>query len=307
MKCCVIGGSGHIGQFLVGMLLDDGYQVTIITSGKTPIPQTGRWSDVTAVRYTYARGDPHWAQVLQQNAADIVIDILGADVPATYAAVRGAARQLIVCGSLWMLGEPRVVPTPEETQSECPFPGYAVRYQELCETRRRAASDGFPFAAIMPPNIAGPGKVPLECLGGRSIEVHRAHQRGEAVPLPEPGQTLIGPCDAEDVAKAFFLAATHPDRMADEIFNVGSSYALTARQLVEVYSGIYGIQIPIEWTSWQHYSTVISPDLGANFHFKAHMCPDITKIRSKLGYEPGYTPEEALERGVDWMKREHLL
>ena len=228
-------------------------------------------------------------------------------MPATYAAVKASAGQFIACGSLWMFGEPIIVPTPEETQTECPFPGYALRYEELRETCRRAKSDGFLFAAIMPPNIAGPGKVPLECRGGRSIETHRAHQRGEPVPLPEPGQTLIGPCDAEDVAGGFLAATRRPEQAAGEIFNVGSAYALTVRQFVEAYADIYGKAIPIEWTSWQRYSTVILPDLGANFHFKAHMCPDLSKIRSKLGYEPKFTPEAALERGVAWMKDEGLI
>jgi nucleoside-diphosphate-sugar epimerase len=32
------------------------------------------------------------------------------------------------------------------------------------------------------------------------------------------------------------------------------------------------------------------------------MLPDISKIRARLGYEPHYTPEQTLERAVDWMK-----
>lgn len=237
----------------------------------------------------------------------MTIDILGADVPATYEAVRGVSRQLIACGSLWMFGEPRVVPTPEETQNPCEFEGYALRYEELLATRERASADGFPFTAIMPPNICGPGKIPLDGRGGRDIEVHRAHQRGEPVPLPEPGQTLIGPCDAWDIARAFYLAVQHREAAAGEIFNVGSAYALTARQFIETYGHIYGVEIPIEWVSWQEYAERILPDLGANYHFRAHMCPDLTKIGRKLGYVPRYTPEETMERAVDWMRREGML
>ena len=307
MKVCVIGGSGHIGRNLVEMLAGDGCDVTIITRGRTPIPSGGAWDQVEAVECDYRRDDPKWRQCIGAIRAQVVIDIPGADVPGTYAAARETCEHFIACGSVWMFGEPRVVPTPEETQTECPFEGYALRYRELLETRERAAADGIAFTAIMPPNICGPGKIPLEARGGRSLEVHAAHRRGEPVPLPEPGQTLIGPCDAEDVAQGFFLAHQRREAAAGEIFNVGSRYALTALRFVETYGDIYGVNIPVEWRSWQDYGTHISPDPGANFHFKAHMCPDLAKIATRLGYAPRYTPEETLARAVDWMRQQGMI
>jgi nucleoside-diphosphate-sugar epimerase len=307
MRICVIGGSGHIGKNLVKMLLDDGCEVTVVTRGRTPIPTTGKWDKVAIVRASYNRSDPEWARCMRDAAAEVVIDIPGTDVPATYEAVKARCKHFIACGSIWMFGEPRVVPTPEETQNPCIFEGYAVRYRELHETKDRATRDGIPFSAVMPPNICGPCQIPLECRGGRSLDVHKSHMRGEPVPLPEPGQTLIGPCDAEDVAQAFFLAFQNCDAAAGEIFNVGSAYALTALQFVETYAQIYGVKIPIEWHTWQDYATKISPDLGANFHFRAHMCPDLTKVRARLGYEPRYTPEETMERAVRWMKDEGMI
>jgi nucleoside-diphosphate-sugar epimerase len=303
----VIGGSGHIGKNLVEMLVGDGHEVSIVTRGRTAIPSGGKWEKVTAIRHEYRRDDEEWARFIRATDAEVMIDIPGTDVPATYDAAKGKCKHFIACGSVWMFGEPRVVPTPEETQSPCPFEGYAIRYRELHETRDRAARDGIAFTAIMPPNICGPYQIPLEGRGGRSIEVHRAHMRGEPVPLPEPGNTLIGPCDAEDVAQGFFLALQHRDAAAGEIFNVGSAYALTALQFIEAYAQIYGVKIPIEWHTWQDYSTKVSPDLGANFHFKAHMCPDLTKISARLGYRPRYTPEETMSRAVSWMKTEGLL
>ena len=307
MKACVIGGTGHIGTNLAPMLVDAGFKVTVVTRGRTPIPTVGAWSRVTCVRGVYERGVASWGRVLEEVGAELVIDILARDVPSTYEAAKGKCRHFIACGSLWMYGEPKVVPTPEKTQGPCPFEAYAERYRELLETRKSAARDGVAFTAIMPPNICGPGKVPLEGLGGRSVEVHRSHQRGDPVPLPEPGQTLIGPCHAEDVAQGFLLAAQQPEAADGGIYNVGARYALTAIEFMETYGRIYGTDIPIEWHSWQDYETKVSPDPGANYHFRAHMCPDIRKIAAHLGYAPRYTPEEAMEAAVSWMKSEELL
>jgi nucleoside-diphosphate-sugar epimerase len=307
MKVCVIGGSGHIGKNLVEMLVGDGHQVSIVTRGRTAIPSGGKWDKVTVIKREYRRDDEEWARFIRATAAEVMIDIPGTDVPATYDAAKQKCRHFIACGSVWMFGEPRVVPTPEETQTLCPFEGYAIRYRELHETRDKAARDGMAFTAIMPPNICGPYQIPLEGRGGRSIEVHKSHMRGEPVPLPEPGNTLIGPCDAEDVAQGFFLALQQRDAAAGEIFNVGSAYALTALQFIETYAQIYRVKIPIEWHTWADYSTKVLPDLGANFHFKAHMCPDLTKIAARLGYRPRYTPEETMSRAVSWMRSGGLL
>ena len=307
MKVCVIGGTGHVGHNLAPMLVADGHDVTVVTRGATAAPSGGAWDKIARVACSYGRNDSAWTQCISAIGAEVTIDILGGDVPGTYAAARGTCKHYIACGSVWMFGEPKVVPTPEETQTPCPFEGYAIRYRELLEMQVRAAVDGVAFTAIMPPNICGPGKIPLDCLGGRSIEAHRAHRRGDPVPLPEPGQTLIGPCDAEDIARAFLLAVQNREAAAGEIFNVGSRYALTCLKFVEAYGEIYGVTIPIEWHSWEDFSTRVCPDIGSNFHFKAHMCPDLTKITLRLGYAPRYTPEETLARAVAWMQEEGML
>ncbi|MBI4025653.1 MAG: NAD(P)-dependent oxidoreductase [Verrucomicrobia bacterium] len=305
MRICVIGGTGHVGKYLTPMLVEAGHEVTVVASGRTPVPDDAVWSCVRVARQQY--GAEGWTNTIRDLKAEVVIDILQGDSPALYAAVRETCDHLIVCGSVWMLGLPRVVPTSEETQGTCVFKGYARRYTQLLETKTRAAADGKTFTAIMPPNICGPYKVPLDGRGGRSLEIHRSHRRGEPVILPEPGSTLIGPCDAEDIARGFFCAVQRRDEAADEVFNVGSVYALTAVKFIETYGCIYGVKIPIEFVSWRKFEEEVLPEVGAHWHFKANMCPDISKISRKLGYRPAHTPEQTLERAVKWMMDEKLL
>ena len=307
MKICVIGGTGHIGSFLTPMLASDGHDVTVLTRGTDRQLNGPAWSKITFATGQYSRNDAAWGDLIKQIAAEVVIDIVGADLPSTYAAAKQSGQHVIACGSLWMFGPPRLVPTPPVTQGPCPFEGYAKRYDEMQQVRGQAPRDGVAFSAIMPPNIAGPGKIPLEGMGGRDIEVHRDHQRGRPVPLPDGCNTLIGPCDAEDIARAFALAVNQRDAAAGELFNVGSAYALPAPQFVEAYATIYGNPIPIEWVDSQRYKTEILPDLGSHAHFYLHMCPDIAKLRTALGYEPQYTPEATLERAVAWMRDQQLL
>ncbi len=309
MKVLVIGGTGHIGLFLTEMLVEDGHEVLVASSGRLSFPESLTAQGVRHARLSYheALADGTLAALLVEERPQAVVDILQGDTDAVYAACRRAGvEHLVNCGSVWMWGRPKVVPTPEEPQTECPFEGYRQRLGRLQAAVARSGEGGLLVSGIMPPNICGPGKIPLEGQGGRSLEVHRAHRRGEPVVLPYPGTNLIGPCDAQDVARGFRCAIAHPEQAGGEIFNVGSAYALTSERFVGVYGEIYGVEIPVEYVDPERFRSEVMPDEGASFHFLEHMCPDISKLRA-LGYEPAYTPEETMERAVRWMFDSGLL
>lgn len=305
MNVSIIGGTGHIGKNLTKMLVEAGHEVTVVASGRTPAPEGGVWERVRRVHQEY--GVEGWTDTIRDLKAEAIVDLLQGNSPGLYEAVKATCEHFVVCGSVWMFGLPRVVPTPDETQGPCPFDGYARRYAQMLETRSRATAEGRAFTAVMPPNICGPYKVPLDCKGGRDVEVHRSCQRGQPVILPEPGSTLIGPCDAEDVARGFFCALQNRERAAGEVFNVGSAYALTSIQFVETYGDLFGVKIPIEFVSWRKFEEEVLPDVGAHWHFKANMCPDITKISQRIGYQPAFTPEQTMERAVKWLVDQRLL
>ena len=309
MRVLIIGGTGHIGVFLTKMLAGDGDEITVVSTGRTR-------TDVGALRavhlakmdYRQALDDGTFIKLLKESNIEAVVDILQSHSALVYDACRkSGVAQLVACGSVWMFGRPKVVPTPEVVQGDNPFGSYRQRFAEMLEVMHRSKRDGFPFTGIMPPNICGPGKIPLEGAGGRSIEVHRAHQRGEEVVLPFPGTNLIGPCDAEDVARGFHGALRNRQAAAGEIFNVGSAYALTTEKFIATYSGIYGSRIPVRYVPAEIYTRDISPEIGAHFHFIEPMCPDISKISSRLGYKPKYTPEETMARAVGWMREKGML
>ncbi|MFH1737544.1 MAG: NAD(P)-dependent oxidoreductase [bacterium] len=304
MKTLIIGGTGHVGCHMVPRLLAEGIGVSVLSSGRTPPPSDPVWRQVDYIEHDYRSGT--LPAVIQENPPDTVIDMLG--MGHTYDLFRQSTGRIIVCGSTWMYGEPKVIPTPEEAQTvPCPFEGYARRFERIHQDLKAAKDDGIQFTAIMPPNICGPGKIPLEGMGGRSLDVHRAHAAGEKLVLPEGAECLIGPCDAADIADLFVLAITNPQAAAGEIFNAGSAYALTASEFIRTIADIYKTTIPIVYVSWEKYITEVSTDMGAYWHFKAHMCPDIGKARAKLGYEPKFTPEQTMQRAIRWMREKDLL
>ena len=305
MKILVIGGTGHVGAFLVEMLCDQGHEVVAASRGKGKMPTHACIDGAKLITL-----DTHNMDELTALAATEHFDVI-VDFPGTawnvWNAFRDTASHIIACGSLWMLGYPHVVPTPEQTQDNCPFEGYAKRYQQIIDMIADSYRHKAAFTAVFPPNICGPGKIPLDTLGGRDIEVHKANMRGEVVYLPSGPEAMVGPCDAYDLATIFFLAIHNRTAAAGQIFNGGSAYSLTASQFVETMGNLYGVEIPVAYVPWEEYEKKISPGIGWWWHFYAHMCPDISKARDLLGYEPMYTPEEALTRAVDWMRDNGLL
>jgi nucleoside-diphosphate-sugar epimerase len=166
MNILIIGGSGHIGGFLTDLLVEDGHEVVVMASGRTP-PRNG--TELIAMLYPDALKDGSFQALLRQRQFDGVVDILQGDIAGVYSAcAANEVSHLVACGSLWMFGRPKTVPTPEAAQTECPFEDYQQRFQEMRNVLERSKTNPCAFSAIMPPNICGPGKIPLDGHGGRS-------------------------------------------------------------------------------------------------------------------------------------------
>lgn len=296
MNVLIIGGTGHVGKFLCDILVERGHTVTVASRGTKELPK--------GVSSVVCNAEKTEELLPLRNKHFDTVAIFPGMTGTVYDALAGYVPHIIACGSLWMYGAPRTVPTPEVTQSECPFPEYVERYTDI---GRMMADDRSLFSAIMPPNICGPGKIPMDGLGGRDIEVHKAHRRGETVFLPDGAESLISPCDAYDIAMLFALCAEQPERSGNQLFNVGPKQGITATQFIRTYAEIYHTEIPIEYVSWEWYRNEISPNIGCWWHFYTHMCPDISKASSLLGFAPKYTVQETMERAVKWMYDTHLL
>lgn len=304
VKILVLGGTGHVGSFLVPMLVKQGHYVYVGTRGKTGLKSYSSYEKVHFL--SVDSKDRKDLEALKKYDFEVVVDMPGSawDV---WSVLSDSVEHIVACGSLWMFGKPVIVPTPEVKQGDCPFPTYAERFDKIQYMIEHSGEKKAVFTAIMPSNICGPGKVPLDCTLDRSIEAHKSHMAGDKVVLPDGPECIISPCDAEDIAQLFFRAIHNREASAGQIFNVGSKYGVTATRLVEIYSEIYGVNIPIERVSWDKYVNEISPGISWWWHLYAHMAPDISKAQRLLGYEPKYTPEQTLKRAVEWMQSEEML
>src|SRR5689334_2690831 len=131
MRIVVIGGSGHIGTFLIPRLVRAGHEVVSISRG-----QQSRYAD-----------DPAWQQVRQVTAdreaedsagtfgdrvaglrPDVVVDLICFTLESATALVerlRGETGHLLHCGSIWRAGPSRRAPITEDDATP-PFGEYGI-------------------------------------------------------------------------------------------------------------------------------------------------------------------------------------
>ncbi len=305
MKILIVGGTGHVGTFLTPMLVNAGHDVYIGTRGVHAVEgeayKGAKFIQLDAKNMESIRA-------LKAYEFDTIIDFPGT-ASNFWDELKDSISHLIACGSLWMYGYPHTVPTPELLYPEEPAvsAGYRARFKRIQDMIEESGKCKAVFTAIMPPNICGPGKIPLDQLCDRSAENHKAMMRGEEVILPDGPEALIGPCDAEDIAALFFLAAENREAAAGQLFNVGCEYSILFSDLIKVFADIHGVEIPIKRVSWEEYHTKVNPELGAWWHYYAHMLPDISKAKRLLGFKPKYTPEMTVRRAVEWMKAEGII
>lgn len=305
MKILVIGGTGHVGTFLVPKLVAEGHEVYVGTRGNKKPSDKQLFEGTKFI--VCDSGNEESLQRLKEYQFDTVVDFPGTAYN-VWEVLKDSISHLVVCGSLWMYGYPHIVPTPEGAcQEEGPFGGYNVRYKQIKQMIEEAKSQKAAVTSIMLPNICGPGKIPIDQYGGRDLEKHLEMMEGKKVYVPDGPECLIGPCDAQDIASLFDLAINNRDIAANQMFNAGAEYSIPITDFVKAYADIYGVDIPIEKVSWEKYIGEVNPQIGAWWHFYAHMLPDITKAKNLLGYAPKYTPEQSMRRAVQWMRAEKLI
>ncbi len=123
MKIVVIGGSGHIGTFLVPRLVRAGHEVVGITrSSGTGYHDVPEWQQVTHVNADREQEDAAstFGKTVLAQEPDVVVDLVCftlESATALFEALRGKVGHLIHCGSIWWYGPSRTLPITEASDS----------------------------------------------------------------------------------------------------------------------------------------------------------------------------------------------
>jgi nucleoside-diphosphate-sugar epimerase len=309
MRVVIIGGTGHVGTYLVPRLVEAGHEVVSLSRGQRgPYQPHAAWSAVEqlAVDRAAEEADGTFGQRVLGLKPDIVVDMICFTLESArhlVDALRGQVQHFLHCGTIWVHGPSAVVPTTEE-QPRRPFGDYgiqkaAIEAYLLDEGRRR----GFPVTVLHPGHIVGPGWAPLNPAGHFDPRVFRQLARGEELVLPNLGMETVHHVHADDVAQAFMRAIARRSNAVGESFHVVSPAALTLRGYAEATAGWFGQSARLRFLGWDEWrSTVSEQEAGATWDHIAHSpnC-SIAKAEHLLDYRPRYTSLQGVYEAVQWL------
>jgi len=317
----VTGGSGFIGGYFLDLLsywnenlAKSGCQIWCLDSFISGVPQ----------RITHLQGKKYFTAVKQSivnplpknldvdyivHCASIAsptfyrkypIETMDANVLGTrnlldYAAKRGIESMLFFSSSE-VYGDPTPghIPTPETYCGNVSFTGPRACYDEskrfgetLCVNFHK--SKGVPVKAVRPFNVYGPG---LRIDDKRVIpDLFSCAFKGNDIVLHGHGKETRSFCYAADALDGFMKVLLSD--FNGEAFNVGNDQEeVTMLALALEVSGLFGGKTKIVHApSAEHDYLTDNPQ---------RRCPDLAKIRVKLGYSPRVRLREGLARLKAW-------
>jgi len=309
MRIVVIGGTGHVGSFLVPRLVRSRHQVIVLCRGtRLPYVEDPAWAEVETmtVDRDAADADGSFPGLVRDLHADVVIDMVCFTVDSARLLVdglRGQVDHLIHCGSIWRHGPSLKLPVTEETESE-PIGEYGIQKAAIAQLLKdETAQGGLATTSLHPGHISGPGWQAINPLGNLDPGVWQALAGGAEIDVPGNGAESLAHVHADDVAQAFALAVEHRDAAAGEDINITAASSLTVRGFARIAAGWFGQEAHLRSVSWADFRAC-TPAAHADAtwdHLYRSPNMSIEKACRLLGYAPTYEPEEAAYQAVRWL------
>jgi nucleoside-diphosphate-sugar epimerase len=309
MRIVVIGGSGHVGSFLIPRLVRAGHEVVNLTRGaRDPYVDDEAWSEVEHVQVDRTAEDAAgtFGRRVAAFEADVVVDMICFTPDSALAlveALRGRSGHLVHCGTIWRYGASVKQPMREDDTSP-PFGEYGTQKAAIAQLlAAETRSGGLVTTVLQPGHISGPGWPPIGPLGNLDPAVWYALSAGQEIAVPGLGAELLHHVHADDVAQAFQLAVEHRDVAAGESFNVVAPSALTVRGFLSIAAGWFRQIARTRQVSWAEFRSGTTAEFADSSwqHLSRSQYASIEKARTLLGYAPAFEPEAAVLDGIRWL------
>lgn len=193
--------------------------------------------------------------------------------------------------------DPNFIPTPETYRGNVSPVGPRACYDEskrmgeaICYTYGNMF--GVPVKIVRPFNIYGPGMRPDDY---RVVPTFLTYAlKGKPLPVHDQGNQTRTFCYITDAVTAFFKVLLLGN--AGDVFNVGNDdNEINMMSLANVVKEIAGNEVEIQKIEYPDSYPKDEP---------RRRCPDLTKIKSSLGYTPMVDLHTGLTRTLRWFAQE---
>ena len=131
MRMVVIGGSGHVGTFLVPRLVAAGHDVLVVTRAqRSPYQPHAAWRSVQQIMLDRAAEEAagHFGQQIRDLHPDVVVDMICFTLSSArqlVEALHGQVQHFLQWGTIWVRG-PSAEVTTTEAQPSAPWAAYGT-------------------------------------------------------------------------------------------------------------------------------------------------------------------------------------
>jgi len=309
MKVVVIGGTGHVGTYLVPRLVLAGYTVVNVSRAEQkPYKNHSAWKQVKQITVDREKEEEEgkFGETILSLKPDIVIDMICFTLKSAkqlVKALKGHIQLFLHCGTIWVHGHSVEVPTTED-QAKHPFGEYGIQKHEIEKyLLKQARTKEFPVAILQPGHIVGPGWSPSNPAGNHNPEMFSKLAKNEELLLPNFGLETLHHVHADDVAQGFLKAIIHRNRAIGEAFHIVSPQAITLRGYAEKVASWFGQTANLKFLPFEQWKeTVTKEESVATYDHIAHSpnC-SIEKAKRLLDYQPRYSSLEAVYEAVSWL------
>jgi len=307
MNAVIIGGSGHIGTYLVPMLVKANYKVINVSRGiSKPYTLDDTWREVENVvldREKVEKGV--FEKKIAALNAEIVIDLINFTLEDT----RNMAQALkstnlahyLFCSTVWVHGTATTLPASED-MLRYPICDYGKAKNE-CETYLHDLykQEGFPETSVLPGHICGPGWDIINPVGNHDPAVFQKIARGEEIAIPNLGMETLSHVHADDVAQVFMNAILANKPAMGESFHAVSSEAITLLGFAQAMYRWFGHEPKIKllaWDEWSRLADYKDHSYTSYLHIARSGSYSIKKGERLIGYIPRHTILETIFESV---------
>ncbi|MFC5268035.1 NAD-dependent epimerase/dehydratase family protein [Kribbella qitaiheensis] len=306
MRIVVIGGTGHIGSYLVPELVQAGHEVVVLSRGqRSPYRASSAWRQVETQTVDRAAEDAAgtFGARIRDLRADVVIDLICFTEDSARQlgeALRGEVQHFLHCGTIWVHGPSASVPTREDAL-RTPFGEYGIAKAAI--ERYLLNLDGLPATVIHPGHISGPGWAPVNPAGHLDLAVFETLAQGNELALPNLGLETVQHVHAADMAGVFLAAMANRSAAIGESFHAVADGALTLRGYAEGVARWFGREPRLTFLPWEEWTkTVSEQDAQITWDHIAHSphC-SMEKAARLLGFRPGHSALSTTLEAIAWL------
>lgn len=306
MKVVVTGACGHIGTFLIPMLVKYGFEVVTVTRGiSKPYVNDISFEKVQKV-YLDREKELDFANKIAKLEPDIVVDLINFHIEDTQKMVEALKNtklsHYLFCSSIWAHGRVEILPADPNSVTKQPLDDYGInKFKSEMYLKEQYRQNGFPSTVIMPGQISGGGWVIINPWGNTNTEVFEKIARGEEICLPNLGMETLHHVHGYDVAQMFFKAITHREAALGQSFHAVADESLTlygyAKIMYEFFNKEPKIKF-LDWEKWCEYEGNKNEIEHTYYHIARSGSYSIDNAKKLIDYKPKYTTREVVEEAV---------